>query len=108
MSEPYRKELLQVDTIHQVYFACYGNKNGKPLFVFHGGPGYGFTDDMLEPFDLNEWNIIAIDQRGCGNSIPLGCIEENRTDLLVDDVKQIADYLGIQHFLSKESLGEQL
>lgn len=109
MVESYRTGYLPVDEIHQVYFACYGEEWGKPIFLFHGGPGYGFSSDMLEPFDLSEWNIIAIDQRGCGRSLPVGCTEKNRTDLLIEDVKQVADYLGIHRFSIKgESWGSTL
>lgn len=109
MFEPYRTGYIQVDEIHQVFYACYGKDKGKPIFAFHGGPGYGFSYDMLEPFDLSEWNVIAIDQRGCGNSLPIGCIEKNRTNLLVEDIRSVADYLGIRRFSIKgESWGSTL
>lgn len=109
MLEPYRTGYIKVDDIHLVFYACYGKEEGKPIFVFHGGPGYGFSYDMLEPFELSKWNVIAIDQRGCGHSLPVGCIENNRTNLLVEDIKYIADYLGIQHFSIKgESWGSTL
>ena len=109
MIEPFITGYLQVDDIHHIYYACYGEEKGKPIFVFHGGPGYGFTSDMLNPFDLSEWKIIAIDQRGCGRSLPVGCIEKNRTDLLIEDVKQVANHLGIHRFSIKgESWGSTL
>lgn len=109
MVEAYRTGYLAVDDIHQVFYACYGEEQGKPIFVFHGGPGYGFSNDMLEPFDLSEWNIVAIDQRGCGRSLPIGCIEKNRTDLLIEDIREIANYLGIRRFSIKgESWGSTL
>lgn len=109
MFEPYRTGYIQVDDIHHVYYACYGKEQGKPIFAFHGGPGYGFSYDMLEPFDLEKWNVIAIDQRGCGHSLPIGCIKKNRTDLLVEDVRRVADYLDIYRFSIKgESWGSTL
>ena len=30
---------LQVSNLHSIYYSCYGNKNGIPLLVIHGGPG---------------------------------------------------------------------
>lgn len=109
MLEPYRTEQIQVDSIHKVFFACYGQPNGKPVFVIHGGPGYGFSSEMLEPFDLTRWNIIAIDQRGCGRSLPIGCVENNNTQLLVEDIKTIADHLNLSRFSIKgESWGSTL
>ena len=109
MSSPYRAGYLQADEIHSIYFACDGNERGAAVFVFHGGPGYGFSSEMLDPFDLSKWNVIAIDQRGCGNSLPIGCIEQNVTSMLIEDIKLVADYLGICRFSIKgESWGSTL
>lgn len=109
MLKPYKTGYIRPDNIHQVYYACYGNTQGKPIFTFHGGPGYGFSHDMLDPFNLDEWNVIAIDQRGCGHSIPIGCIEKNQTNLLVEDIRQIAEHLDIYKFSIKgESWGSTL
>ena len=109
MIEAYKKSHLRVDDIHSVYFACYGNPEGKSVFVFHGGPGYGFSSDMLDPFDLSRWNIVAIDQRGCGHSLPIGCLEANQTSFLVEDIKCVADHLGLSRFSIKgESWGSTL
>ena len=109
MYKAYKVGYYQADDIHKVYYACYGNAEKKAFFVIHGGPGYGFTDDMLDAFDLKECNIVAIDQRGCGQSLPLGCIEKNNTQLLIEDIKNIADYLNIQRFSIKgESWGSTL
>ena len=95
MLEPYMSDYYVADNIHRVYYACYGNPKGKTVFVLHGGPGYGFSSDMLDSFDLSAWNVVAIDQRGCGKSQPLGCIENNKTSLLVDDINQIAKKLVV-------------
>lgn len=107
--EPFRSGYLKVDDIHSVYFECYGNPYGKAIFIFHGGPGYGCDIEMLNPFDLNKWNVVMFDQRGCGKSIPKGCIKLNHTNLLIDDVKKLATFLGINRFAIKgESWGTTL
>ena len=107
--DSYKSGYIQVDFLHKLYYACYGNKNGKPIMLFHGGPGYGITSDMLEPFDPTLWNIIAIDQRGCGKSLPIGCLERNSTEFLVDDMRLVADFLSLDKFAIKaESWGTTL
>lgn len=109
MEKSYRSGYLKVDDIHSIYFECYGTYAAKSVLIFHGGPGYGCDLDMLEPFDLHKWNIVMFDQRGCGRSIPKGCLIKNNTQLLIEDVKKLADYLGIHKFTIKgESWGATL
>ena len=109
MIKSYRKGYLKVDDIHSIYFECYGVPQGKTVFIFHGGPGYGCDIEMLEPFDLNKWNVVMFDQRGCGRSTPKGCIKSNCTDLLIEDVKKLAIFLEINRFAIKgESWGTTL
>jgi hypothetical protein len=45
-SEPYFKKLLKVSDIHSVYYAVYGNPEGKPVLFVHGGPGGGTTPSV--------------------------------------------------------------
>lgn len=109
MIKPYRSGYLKVDDIHSIYFECHGNPCGKSVFIFHGGPGYGCDMEMLYPFDLNKWNVVMFDQRGCGKSIPKGCIHLNYTNLLIEDVKKLATFLRINRFAIKgESWGTTL
>jgi len=39
--QPYEKGLLKVSDIHSIAYSVYGNPNGKPVLVVHGGPGGG-------------------------------------------------------------------
>ena len=82
---------------HRVWVGEYGNPDGIPVVIVHGGPGGGCSDDYANVFPLDQYNIIMIDQRGAGKSMPsaLTCLletktlEENNTDLLLQDMEHI-------------------
>ena len=40
-------------------------------------------------FNPNKYRIIIFDQRGCGRSTPHGCLENNTTWDLVDDIESL-------------------
>lgn len=101
MIGPYLDGYLKVSDIHSIYYSCWGNRNGKTIMLLHGGPGYGCDIEMLNDLDLSKWNVIMHDQRGCGKSLPLGELEENTTTELVEDVKKLLDYLGINRAVIK-------
>jgi pimeloyl-ACP methyl ester carboxylesterase len=49
---------LKVTGGHQVYWEQYGNPNGIPVVVLHGGPGGGIEPAwMLTFFDLRKWCV---------------------------------------------------
>ena len=51
---------------------------------------------MATFFDPKFYNIILVDQRGCGKSTPFAEIAENTTLNLVDDFEKLRKELGIQ------------
>ena len=57
---------------HLVYFAEFGNKKGMPVIFFHGGPGGSCKAKYAKTINLRKYRAIMIDQRGCGQSQPLG------------------------------------
>ena len=74
-----------------------GNKDGKPLFHFHGFPGSRLEATLLSEIDIDMTNIrlISIDRPGMG----LSDFKKNRTLLdWPDDVVELADALGIDKF----------
>jgi len=74
-----------------------GNKDGKPLFHFHGFPGSRLEANLLFEIDIDIANIrlISIDRPGMG----LSDFKKNRTLLdWPDDVVELADALGIDKF----------
>lgn len=47
VSKPYFSKLLKVSDIHSVHYEVYGNPNGKPVLVVHGGPGAGTSPKVI-------------------------------------------------------------
>ena len=90
---------LQVDDIHKLTIKEYGAEEGYPVVFLHGGPGSGCRNNLCDIFDLDKFRIIAPDQRGAGDSTPKGCLEQNTTRHLVDDLELIRKHLDIEKWL---------
>ena len=97
--DTFEKSSLKVDDLHEVYYEVCGNPVGEPVVFLHGGPGSGCNPTQRRFFDPAHYRIILIDQRGCGRSKPLGCIERNTTADLINDIDLIRQKLGIQQWL---------
>lgn len=95
----FRTELLTVSEKHAIYFEECGNPVGYPVVFLHGGPGSGCNPTQRRFFDPNFYRIILLDQRGCGRSIPQGCIDDNTTDTLVNDIEALKLHLNIKEWL---------
>jgi len=93
------KRTIKVDDLHEIYYEICGNAEGEPVVFLHGGPGSGCNPAQRRFFDPSYYKIILIDQRGCGRSNPLGEIENNTTDDLVNDIDLIRQQLNIQKWL---------
>lgn len=87
---------LKVSSLHNIFYALYGNPNGIPIVILHGGPGCGCTDNNTQFFDLSLWNVIMFDQRGAMRSEPFGCMEENTPQHLIQDIEAIRTHLDIE------------
>lgn len=80
---------------HRVAWALYG-PIGRPVWVvLHGGPGSGSSPSMLEPFDLRCQQVLLVDQRGCGRSLPTGWHAPMGLHRLVEDLEALRQHLGI-------------
>lgn len=90
---------LRVSDIHELYYVTYGNPDGIPVIVLHGGPGGGCPNNLIRFFDLDKWNVILFDQRGAARSKPHGCMEENTTQLLIQDIETLRKHLGIDRWV---------
>lgn len=97
--EPNRSGMLQVDELHQIYWEESGNPEGIPVFFLHGGPGVGSEGEYRTFFDPTFYRIILFDQRGCGKSIPYGCLINNTTWDLVEDINKLRGLLSIDRCL---------
>ena len=96
--EAYKTHRLKVSPIHEIHVAEYGNPDGKPVVMVHGGPGAGSNPAMSRYHDPAAHRIILFDQRGSGQSTPHAEIEENTTWDLVADMETIRRHLGIDRW----------
>lgn len=97
--EPYRSGHLPVDDLHTLYWEECGNPQGMPVLFVHGGPGSGLSPRHRQFFDPAYYRIVLFDQRGAGQSTPLGEYRQNTTQLLVDDIERIRQMLDIAQWL---------
>lgn len=89
---------LNVDHGHTLYFAEFGNPQGIPLLFMHGGPGSGCHPVQAHLLYPEGFRIIQLDQRGCGQSTPLGSIEANTTADLVTDMERLRTHLQLERW----------
>lgn len=97
--KPKSEGYLQVSKVHSLYYATYGNAEGIPIVVLHGGPGMGCSDKITQFFDLEKWHVIMFDQRGAVRSLPLACMEENTPQHSVSDIETLRKSLGIDKWM---------
>lgn len=94
-----RSSILATSSKHLVYFEEVGNSSGIPIIFLHGGPGSGCNENHRRYFDPDKYRIILIDQRGCNRSKPNGYIENNTTQLILDDIEAIRRELDIDKWI---------
>ena len=97
--QPSRSGRLAVDDIHTLYWEECGNPNGVPVLFLHGGPGAGLSPKHRQFFDPAYYRILLFDQRGAGQSTPLGETRHNTTQLLLEDIEQLRVLLGLDQWL---------
>lgn len=96
--DPYQIQRLKVSSIHELHVAEYGNRDGKPVVLLHGGPGAGSNATMPRYHDPAAYRIVLFDQRGAGRSTPHAELEDNTTWDLVADMERIRQFLGIERW----------
>ena len=97
--DPFKTHMLPVGQGHVLYVAEYGNPQGLPAVVLHGGPGSGFSPNAPRRFNPATYRVICFDQRGAGKSTPTGSIQHNTTQHLVADVEVLRTHLKIENWL---------
>ncbi len=85
---PYNIYDLKVDKIHILKVKKFGNPKGIPIIFLHGGPGAPTDSFCSRFFDKRYYNIVLFDQRGCGQSSPLGELRNNNTRNLIEDIEK--------------------
>ncbi len=93
---PYSSGYMPVDDPHEIYWEQSGNPDGEPVLFIHGGPGAGCSPVHRQFFDPDFYRIILFDQRGCGRSSPHACLQDNTTEALIRDIKQLREHLNIE------------
>lgn len=86
---------LPVGDGHQLAVQVTGNPAGEPVLVLHGGPGSGCSPRLLSLYDPARQRIVAFDQRGAGQSQPVGETRANTTAHLIADIELLRVHLGI-------------
>ncbi len=84
---------------HTLYVEESGDPEGIPVLFVHGGPGAGVSSDDRRYFDPQQYRIILFDQRGCGQSLPHGSLEQNTTKDLISDMEIIRRQLKVDRWL---------
>lgn len=104
--KPFHTGYLAEKDGHKVWYAQYGNTKGLPIITCHGGPGNKSKVKHASLYDLDKYHVIAFDQRGCGNSMPLGETKHNALTDLVSDMERIRLTLKIDKwFVAGSSWG---
>lgn len=93
--KPFNSGFLPEENGHRVFFAEFGNPKGMPVVVFNGGPGGSFRCSRAKYANLKKYRVIMFDQRGCGRSEPLGRLEHNTTQDLLNDTTRLLNLLKI-------------
>jgi len=84
---------------HTIYMEQAGNPDGAPVIFLHGGPGSGCNPNHRRYFNPDTYRIIIFDQRGCNRSTPQGCVKNNTTHDLIQDIERIREFLKIDKWL---------
>jgi proline iminopeptidase len=92
-------QYLSVSPLHEIFIQEYGNADGLPVIVCHGGPGGGCPPEYAKFFNPELYRIILVDQRGSGKSLPPGELSENNTKELIADMEKIRNALGIERWV---------
>jgi proline iminopeptidase len=93
--EPFESGYLKTNSSHQIYYEQAGNPNAPAIIFLHGGPGSGCNENHRRYFNPDKYRIILFDQRGSNRSTPNGCIENNSTQDILNDIESIRKTLSI-------------
>lgn len=96
---PASSGFIPVGAGHELYFEERGDCDGIPVVVLHGGPGSGSKPLQSATFDPAFFRVLTFDQRGCGQSRPLGSLNENRTEALVGDIERLRVHLDVDKWI---------
>lgn len=90
---------LSVGDGHVLHIEECGPTDGLPVVFLHDGPGIGCRPEHRRLFDPARFRAILIDQRGAGQSRPLGEQQANTTPDLVADLEYVREALGLAEWV---------
>ena len=90
---------LDVGDEHRIWWEQCGHPGAPAALFVHGGPGAGCTQGDRRWFHPQHWRTVLFDQRGCGRSLPMACLQDNDTGALVADMEKLRRHLGIERWL---------
>lgn len=104
VNDPYETGYFDTGDGNQIYYEVYGNPDGKPAVIVHGGPGSGMPRGSKRQFDPDVWRIIQYDQRNCGKSTPHASdpaadMDLNTTEHLLTDLERLRLHLGVERWM---------
>jgi proline iminopeptidase len=98
--KPFNTFYLDVGNDTFIFVKEYGNPNGLPVIVNHGGPGGAHTSDgITKRFYLKKTHLITYDQRGCGKSKPRLSIKGHTTNAMIEDIRKIKAHFQFDKFV---------
>lgn len=96
---PFQTFWLDTGDGHSIYVEQSGNPAGLPVVFLHGGPCSGTRPEHRCFFNPEQYHIVLFDQRGCGQSLPFGELNNNTTAHLLADLERIREHLNIRQWL---------
>lgn len=91
-----QSSFINVGNGHNLFIEEFGDPQGDPLLLIHGGSGYVFQNDDLAFLEDTNRRVIVYHQRGMGNSTPYGHTAYNSVQDNIDDIERIRTHLGIE------------
>jgi 3-oxoadipate enol-lactonase len=91
---------ISIDAQRLRFEALEAGSGGRPLLILHGFCGSKESyEDVVGPLARSGWHVVALDQRGHGNSGHPEGAEAYKMEEFVDDVSAITDVLGWNRFV---------
>ena len=105
----YFEEYIPINGISQYLFHCGTDYKNPVLLILHGGPGSAesiFSYTFQEKWE-NIFTVVHWDQRGAGKTLTENPDEDTfpTTEILLNDLKEICDYLKKKYNKKKIILG---
>jgi proline iminopeptidase len=96
---PFLAEHVEVGATHRLWVERSGAPGGIPVVALHGGPGVPFEPRDGRLLDLDYYQLVQFDQRGCGRSAPHASVADNSIWHTVDDLERLRKRYGFERWI---------